>query len=421
MKLDEERVNTDNHALAEADTAAKEYPSDDAVVECPFAKEEEEEKPPLKLMLWRIRGLGGGFHSPSVRPGYIIDAYAETIKSTKADVLILMGLTCTTGWVPKNKNEGGIVGMGEAVQDSGIKEANRILTALGKVDAGGGWKLITVDDDKGKYTYFREQTSCVLFKGGKGISCKDVIVTNCESDFLSVTTMSIPDTFNCPELPLIVPLAVDQKIFSAKTTTPPKVTGEIPASGIFGFSSTKGLQGNTTYRDFRKQCDVEYMPPLAYGSKLNIPYWEEVVERDEALLENYIAINSANVIAQDAIMHWEAITLEKHPSTLQKVIGRLSDSLLVKRGESGLTLSNVRIVDLVRAALDTKVIANLGADDVLDEDSSLAGKCKQETKMAAHTKNMNAEPKVENHIAEAMLFVRGLSDHWPLIADVELA
>jgi len=410
-------------ALLTANEGAKAYHDGGLFVACPATeKKPVENKPPIKAMLWRIRELGGGFQSPESRPDYCIESYAEIVKVVKADVVIILGLASTTGWTPKN--EGNVVRIEEGVRDTGISEAKRILSALGKTDAGGGWKLVVVSGPDGKPAYFHHQTACFFYKGGSGITCGKTIVAACGPAFLGVAPVKIPATFDCPpDLSLFAPLAVGQRVFFAKEPPDPKVTGTMPANGIVSFSSPEGLGGNEEYADLRTECDVEYAPPLREGTRLKIPYWEVVSERTEALLENFTAINAADVIRQDKSMHWEAIEHEKHPASLEKVVGRLADALMVRHTSDAPAprLEKARVVDLVRAALDTGVLAAAGTGDGLAEDSSLAAVRKKHTRTAAHVKSAAAEAQVENQIAEAVLFARKLSDHWPVIADVHLA
>ena len=80
-------------ALVAAAIAAQQYADPGVVAACPEATPAQETKPPLKVILWTLQELGGGFHMPAVRADYCIEAFAALVKATTADLWIMPGLS----------------------------------------------------------------------------------------------------------------------------------------------------------------------------------------------------------------------------------------------------------------------------------------------------------------------------------------
>lgn len=419
MKLENAGDNPDVAALVAASEGAKGYPNG-LVVPCPPAKNKQA-KSPLRVLVWHVRELGGGFQSPERRADVCIQAYAKVAAALKPDAWILLGLTSRRGWTPKVKNS--VVTMDEGANNTGVAEAKRILDELKKADTGGDWKLAVANGMDEKPAYDRYHTACFFYRGAKGIACEKAGVTECGATLLTMAQLDVPDVFDVPpDLALVAPMFVGRKSLFATTPPRPDVTvPALPACSVIGFSAVEGL-GGEGYCDFRSDCDVEYSPPLANGTKLKIPYWEAVAERDEALLENYVALNAADVARQNEAMHWEAVKKDDDPDHLDEVVGRLADSLLVRcSGGLAIKAETVRVVDLVRAGLDKDTIAKVGQEAPLDEDACIATLLRQEAQAAAHVKTVTPASTAENMIAGAALFARRLSDHWPIVADVRRA
>jgi hypothetical protein len=407
--------------LIAASDAAEEYPAEGTVKPCPYSHPPPELKPPVRAILWHIREFGGGFQSPAIRPDYCIQAYALIIQSVKADICVLLGLTRTTGWIPES--DGGIMIMREESRDSGLAEARRLLVELQRIDAGGGWQLLSVNGADGKPAYHRHETACFLFKTAAGIACGPASVAPCGEAFLALAPMRIPGSFDAPaDLPFLAPLRVGRYPFSRNEPPDPAATATLPPNAIVAFSAGQEIPANSGYLDFRTECDVEYVRPLQEGTVLKLPFWEEVAASEEALLENHIALNPADVQLQDRAMYWEALRLADHPDELPDVRGRLSDSLLVRNTGDGPAprLEKLRVVDLVRASLATAALPDVNADGALDEDAAAAAACAAFVKSLPVVEDASPESP-QRLLAEAALFARKLSDHWPVITDVYTA
>jgi hypothetical protein len=231
--------------------------------------------------------------------------------------------------------------------------------------------------------------------------------------------MKIPGTFDAPpDLPLLAPLSAGRQTFPVEPGDDPPAQGSLPATGLVAFSTTQGLSG-TDYLDFRSECDVQYTRSLEEGTVLKVPYWEEVAASEECIIENHIAVNPADVLLQDKAMYFEALKPDEHPKELDKVYGRLADSLLI-RNNGGIAprLEKVRILDLVRASLDADGIGRAGTGPALDEDSAIVAQRKAFADALPQPPEATPKTTVERQIAEAVLFARKLSDHWPIVADV---
>jgi len=378
-------------------------------------------KPALTALLWTIRELGGGFHMPAVRPQHCIDAYAAIIKATNPDICILPGLTHQCGWTPRWDQ--GAIRLVKEDASTGLSEVKRILAALSLADPGSDWQLIAVNGADGKPAHANNQTSCALYKGGQGISAGKAVVAETDAGLMAVVPLTVPDRFDCcAKVALAAPLAVRARAFFAKAAADTTPTGALPADALVAYSAPAGLAGNEHYAAFRSACEVEYAPPLKQGSRLKLPYWEHIAARDEALLENFMALGPADVVRQDRSMHWEALKSDEHPEILDDVSGKLADALALRHtsGEPAPRLATTRIVDLVRAVLDPAVLPTVGADDPLPEDGCATSMRAKHAGQPAAGKDTTAQACAANQLAEAMLFARLLSDHWPVLGELRL-
>jgi hypothetical protein len=407
--------------LLAAEEGARNYSDSGAVQHCPPAeKPERKPKPPIKVLLWHIRELGGGFQSPMVRPDYCLQAYAAIIKAVKADAIILLGLSRTAGWTPEY--DGTAVRMREEMQDCGIAEVKRLLSELQKCDGSGGWQFVPVNGPDGKPAYHGHETACFFYKTSSGITCGPVRIASCGPAFLAIAPLRIPESFAAPpDLPLLAPLRVGRHSFSRELMPDPPTQGDLPPNALVGFSASGGHSGSD-YLDFRTSCDVEYARPLQEGTVLKIPFWERIAAEEECIIENHMALNPGDVLLQDRVMCWESLRPDLHPKDLESVCGQLADSLLIRHTGAGLAprLEKLRIIDLVRSALDSDVRAKVAGDASLDEDGAISSQRKAFVETLAEFKSEDAMPDtaIERQIAEAMLFARKLSDHWPILADV---
>jgi hypothetical protein len=410
------KKNPEVEKLLEAEEGARDFSNQEGVIECPLKKKAKETKPPVRALFWSIREFGGGFQTPAQRPDYCIQAYAALIRAVKADVVLLTGLTRTIGWLPEL--QGKVMRMREQTLDSGLEEARRLLAAL-----GGGWRLAPANGPDGKPAYHLHESACFLYDTARGIECGDVEIAACGPAFLAIAPMQIPGTFDAPpKLPLLAPLSTGRYTFSREVPPDPAAGASLPPSGLVGFTAGNELSGSSEYLDFRTECDVEYSRPLNDGTVLKIPYWEEVASNEECLIENHIAVNAADVVLQDTAMHWEALRPDQHPKQLDKVYGRLADSLLVRNtGGAAPRLEKLRVMDLVRAALDEEALGAAATGPALEEDSAIVAQRSAFAETLARTRDASPATKIERQIAEAALFARTLSDHWPVVADVRLA
>ena len=403
--------------LVQSSEATASYSASEGVATCPFAKEKKESgpKPPLKAVLWHIRELGGGFQSPEKRPDFCIAAYAALIRASHADVVILVGLGRSVGLKPVKDR--GLIRVEKTSSDSGLAEARRLIGAL-----GADWRMASANDHDDKPVYHKHGTACFLYNTNRGISCGKVTLAKCGSAFLAIAPMQIPSAFDAPStLSLLAPLSVGRRASSDEETPDPEVNGELPASALIGFSALDGLKGNTDYASLRSQCEVDYAPPLNEGTLLKQPFWEQIAADSERLLENHMAVNPADVILQNKAMYWEALRPEEHPKALDRVSGRLADALLVRKtGGATLRLDKVRVFDLVRASLDSQALGEVGQSSTLPEDSVLVSQRKAYAATLPKAKQATKGTASEIQIAEAVLFARKLSDHWPILADVHL-
>ena len=89
-------------------------------------------------------------------------------------------------------------------------------------------------------------------------------------------------------------------------------------------------------------------------------------------------------------------------------------------GGATLRLDKVRVFDLVRASLDSQALGEVGQSSTLPEDSVLVSQRKAYAATLPKTKHATGGTPSEIQIAEAVLFARKLSDHWPILADVHL-
>lgn len=378
-------------------------------------------RPGVTAVLWTIRELGGGFHMPAVRPQHGIDACAAIIKATNADVCILLGLTHQPGWMPQADD--GMIRMVAQEAGAGLAEARRILAALSAADPGAGWQLVPVHGADDKPAHAVNQSTCFLYKSGRGIAAGKAIVAATDAGLVAVLPVTVPDCFDCPpDVCFAAPLAVRARCFYASAPAGTAPTGVLPPDAVVAYSVPAGLAGNAHFAAFRNACEVAYAPPLAQGSRLKLPYWEQVALRDAGLLENFMAVAAADVLQQDSSMHCEALVPGVHPASLDDVSGKLADAVLLRHTSAAPAphLAVARVVDLLRAVLDPDVLAALGASDPLPEDGCAAAMRARHAAPPVTSQAATAQARARNQLAAAILFARLLSDHWPILAQLRL-
>ena len=126
-------------------------------------------------------------------------------------------------------------------------------------------------------------------------------------------------------------------------------------------------------------------------------------------------------------MHWEALKMPDHPDEPADVMGQLSDIFLLRNGKGArqFTFTKMRIVDLVRAALEEGKLkapegapsGNAAGEEPHQEDGVLSALCQQHQRVHGNP-NAAAESDTANVLSMAMDFARTLSDHWPVVVQV---
>ncbi|AKQ64721.1 hypothetical protein A176_001633 [Myxococcus hansupus] len=410
-----------------------------AVTPCPFAPKE---KAPLRFLLWHLHQLGGGFHRPVVRPDVAIEAYATLVHRLKLDICILPGLTRTVGaraTVVKTDLAGRVqLVMEDAVEDTGAREVLRILQQLKDLDPSGGWqaRFLTSDVD-GKYVYLSDSTTCVLFRGAEGLTLSKLdVVDSRRVPSLGLTGKLLCATFQskahaAEPVHVMAPLGaihegdLTEEGGTAPPTPAPKATRSAPESSLVALSApTDLLSDRAAFNQFRSEMEALYQLPPQEGSVLRDDPWKSIPEAQAGLLANFSAVALDNVLLQNEHMHWDAMELPKHPENLKEVAGALADTLLpcFAAVDAPPRVEELRVVDLVRAALSAQRLSVLDAEGeargdnpLPSEDSLLVG---PRERFQSETERPPREATPVNELAECRYFSAALSTHWPVVAQL---
>ncbi|HLT38379.1 MAG TPA: hypothetical protein VK034_18965 [Enhygromyxa sp.] len=424
-------------AATEAEEPAQEQ---SAVTECPHAKQAEQPKPkqPLRVMFWHLDELGGGFHRSTDRPDWAIAAYAELIRVLKPDIVVLAGLQRTRGAVPVpvDAKVPHLV-MEETAVDSGVTEAKRILARLQSLDGGAGWTARFVTASDGSHVYQFDSTTCVLHRTDGGITFKRVeVVDSAFTPKLGLTGKLAQAIFDAPKqrdepVHVVAPLGViDERRLvrdgppARDPDTEPEATGELADTSIFALSAPGDLRAGGAFGGFRAQVDALYRLPSSEGSVLRDDHWKTVGEQHGALLANYAAVGLDDLLLQDEHMHWEALTPPSHARKLDEVRGRLADAVLICHGRTTgkPDIEELRVVDLVRAALTAKLLAEADADQQSSTDDSLPSEdgalADQQQAFRADRQAPKPADDLANALAACRYFSHALSGHWPVITQI---
>jgi hypothetical protein len=432
-------------ALARSESATP-PPGDPTVQRCPYAENAHPApKPPLRVLMWNILELGGGFYQPAVRPAYAIEAYARLIKELKIDICVILGITRTVGALPapaeKGSGEPPNHVMADAAANTGPKEVMRILAKLQELDSAGSWVAQFLKEGD-EYLYHENSTTCFLLRTAAPLTFTKLDVINSKvapkvglTGKLLCATLQVETHKNGP-LHVIAPLGTlnprrpPPQAGRSGVVPGPAATIELPESSLIAVSAPGDLFADrSAFSAFRLDVDATYTMPAAEGSLLRDDFWRSATERADGLLTNFAAIGLDDIVLQNENMHWSAMDEPAHAATLPEVIGYRADALLVSHaGSSGKpAVQEMRVVDMIKAALPADRIAALAppADPSTPapttaqfprEDAVL-----QSARAAAATSRSGPEPQAApvNELAECRYFSQGLSTHWPVVAQFQ--
>jgi hypothetical protein len=422
MRLYKAPVITRAATLRNAEKAAAQQPNAGTVQPCPLKIVNQ------RLLAWHLSELGGGLHWPRERPAHVIDAYAQLVKASGAGVVALTGLSESTGPLAIRKGSGrdSYLVPAPAIRDVGAKEVDRIVAALGRVDGAGGWKAATFRDDKDQIVYLGGATTCFLHKttGGWERLGLDLV------EGPAVEALGVPARYLCgrwkapglaghsAELALLAPFGSFAPPEKQHTPTAP-----LPASAALALSANGDLSARlSAFSTFCNGVGAEYCRMPDRGTILRQPFWRRLSATNARLLEDFSAVDPADVRLQDKAMHTEAVAAPTHTDALDKIEGVLADVFLVRNPATPTyTLDNLRDVDLM-LALGLPLPAP--PDDPVApprwEKGALAAAFEKH-KAAAHRQD-GGKPDDDpaNAIALGWEFLSLLSDHWPVAADLHM-
>lgn len=453
MKLGSEPSESSRDLTAADKAAAGESNDSHAVSSCSKTYE------PIRLLAWNLEELGGGTSEPMVRESVLIDAYAKLITGLDLDVVVLLDVR----WGRKYQIAQGTLDDGspylyyeDAKEHTGPAELDRIVEAVGKADAAGGWTLLVPKGDDG-VIYDHGSTVGILYKTQDGLAVADQGLAQAWDEpvagiggLLAWVTFDVPGTDGSEpwQVSVAAPLNVmaDHPLPApdeAEEDAGPELT-DLPEGYVLALSWSReaSVQGLSALRGRLGLTG----PSLHEGTVLNRPYWERLVEENELLIDNAIVLNRRNPWVQDAYMNWQALEYPEHPDELREVLGVLADQVMSRWGkaETPPWIEELRVVDLVRATLtkESKVYPAIADSDsssgeaaeALPEDGLLVDALEsflelmpalvdaveeEEDGSREETENEPAaavDPEAALDISTCYDFVRRLSDHWPLLA-----
>lgn len=416
-------------ALVESGKAVEETPGGDSTVKkCPLQEkhEEPEKKPPLRLLLWNIQELGGGFYQPHVRATYVMEAYAELIRKLEIDIAVILGITDTIGVVPETEGTGETryVEFDKTLKDTGVAEVRKLAGLL-----GGGWQVLLPKPKSGEgYLYHYRTTTAILWNSANGISLgRSGLAESALDRTAGLTGRLFFGEFDAakytakkvfvagplgtigPERPWAVPAEPAPE--SELATVVP-----LPETAMVGASGSGNLAASSAFSGFKAEVDAEYRPPGKDGTLLKDTWWFPKAETDDGILDNFDALDPGNSLLQDEEMHWEAMEEPKHEKELEEVMGVLQDNWLLRHtgADGGPAVEELRVVDLIAAAMAADVLgkARPVKPENSKEDSAIAGKRKA---YRGEVGDEEWRDGVENEISDCAHFSRLLCEHWPVV------
>lgn len=413
-------------ALAKSGSAVETAPAaTPGVAECPIKKHEEPKKPPLRLLLWNIQELGGGFYRPHKREQYVIDAYAAVIKALEIDILVILGVTDTIGVIPEETESGDRlhVKFDETLRDTGPAEVARIAKLL-----GGGWQTVWPQP---QHLYHYRTTTAILFNSASGLSLAASGLAECALDLdIGLTGRLFCASFDAAkytEKKVFVAVPLGTSVPARPYAVPPKpakesdlaVTLEFPETSILGISGQGDLAASSAFSGFKAEVDAAYRPPAKEGTFLKDSWWFPRADGDDGVLENFAAVDPGNSILQDDEMHWEALETPTHARDLGKVTGALTDSWLLRHTaeDPSPIVEELRVADLIAAAMKTAVLAKARPvkPEHSQEDSAMTAQRDQYRKSLGKDLWVDG---LDNEISDCAHFTRVLTEHWPVLMQI---
>lgn len=392
--------------------------------------------PALRLLMWNIFELGGGFYRSHQRSQYAIDAYAAIIAKLDVDIAVLLGLTSTPGRLPAERTHAGhsCLVMNDGPSDTGPSEAARIAAALRERDPASGWTLTFPQAGK-RYLYHRGATTCFLHRKAKGIELTSLdIVDSKADDALGLTGKLVLGSFRLSATaiepfflaaPLGVPLA------QRELEKPPPAGSEedlaptcaLPESFLLAVSAAAGLADTAGFADLGARVDAPYLSRGAAGTALNDEFWKTTIASKDGLLGNFAAVDAGNLDLRDQQSHWEAMEPLAHAETLGEVTGGLADGFLVCGAGAAPTVEEMRAVSLLAAAIPEDHLERAGRerDPSMPEASPIEDSILLAQRQAYREEDLGGGELAQdaaNELAECCYFSLTLSRRWPVVAQL---
>jgi len=418
-------------------------PGSAAVTPCPYADPPPPPPPPklpLRILMWNILELGGGFSRPSERPDYVIDSYASLIESLNIDICVILGVTRTVGKIPvRQEGDNPCLIMEDGPIDSGPAEVQRILEKLKSRDTAGNWEAQFFKPEN-EHVYHFGATTCFLHRTSKGIRFSKFDLADSKSNHgAGLTGKLLCAAFELPEheaaaFHIAAPLGVPphQRPLARKPDPGPesalRATGPLPKPCIVGVSSPNDLLNpKWKFHEFKASVQATYLRPGREGTILQQEFWQKSISNNDRLLSNFLAVDIANVSLQDDEMYWSAMDKPKHAETAEEVSGILADVFLLSNGPQGTpsaVIDEIRIVDLIAAAIPAEKLGQIrqsaapadAAQALPSEDSVLAAQ--RRARRNQTVSGPQPEENAANELADCHYFSLALSEHWPVVAQL---
>jgi len=389
----------------------------------------------IRVLEWNISGLGGGLRWTEERPEHIIDSYATLISAMKADICVLLGIRqCGRPRYESKKTSDGNVYLEskDTLKDTGKKEIDRILKSLNDADASAKWEAgyLRSEEDE-SVIYHNGGTACILFKTGEKLSMKSARLVKGPSD----KNIGLTGEMLCAELErtgansvatvsLAAPLTTfeygDQRTEDSTDLANSEIepSDPLPDTCLIAVSSANDITVKLKESAARFGAKGDDLP--AEFGNMTVPGrspWQRVVESAERLIADRSAVAWHDPLALDHMMYWQTMDLPKHPSNPMKLNGKLSDVFVLRSGKSGkgMRVLSMRAVNLVCASMDE------APSEDMEECGVLAHYLKKHTEDLQAIKDSETTDSIEAKIARSSEFSKILSDHWPVLAAVELS
>lgn len=422
---------------------------------------------PAHLLAWKVSELGGGVSHSQKRDPVVLEGLAAVIAGLGLENAVVV-LT-DVRWGRKLQVKTGELEDGrtyvyyeDATADTGKAEVDAILAKVRETDAAGGWQSWVPTDTDGAVLYDAGSTAAVLYRTGAGLALAAKGVSRVWDEpvdgiggLLAWATFDVPagDDTEAWQVSVAAPLNVRADDALAAPDEPGEADlSDLPDGYVIALAAGDGTDAK--FSGVRSRLGLSSRAQPAEGTVLDRPYWEELVETRELLIDNALAANPYDVRVQDASMSWQALAPPDHPDELAEIVGRVADQVLVKRGgDLPPRVAVLRVVDLVRAALakespvysaattETETTPSTGEADSdppaggLPEDGVLASplarfrstyealaqseEAEDEAgdEDSSETSSKDAfDPEAAADVSTCHEFVRRLSSHWPLLA-----